>query len=123
MAPILKRNGKLALDVPVEAVLSALSGQQRFEIIQHLSRTPMAVSEIANALELGVVTVSQNLSHLKQCGLVTMRKHGVRHVYRLHERVRVRRRQSRVSIAVRGQKGKLLLLSYCIDEDGLVQRV
>ncbi|MHC5010398.1 MAG: ArsR/SmtB family transcription factor [Planctomycetota bacterium] len=64
-------------------IFRAFADETRLRIL-HLVRTEeMCVGDIVAVLELPQPTVSRHLSHLRQAGLVTARKHGLWRYYRL----------------------------------------
>lgn len=77
--------------------LRALGDPIRIKIIDSLRVCPMNVSELADCLELEVVTVSHHLGVLRHAGLVERKKEGRFVVYSLHEEVFKRTRAARVT--------------------------
>jgi len=66
-----------------ERVLEALADPTRRRIVDHLSRGPMTVGELAGKLPVTRPAVSQHLKTLLEAGLVSYRPRGTRNVYRL----------------------------------------
>ena len=66
-----------------KAGLEALGDPTRREIFERLSRTPLAVGELAGELPISRPAVSQHLKVLKDAGLVFDRPVGTRRVYQV----------------------------------------
>lgn len=64
-------------------MLSALSDPTRRAILDALRGREACVAEIAAPLNVSRPAVSQHLRVLSEAGLLTMRRSGTRHVYRL----------------------------------------
>jgi DNA-binding transcriptional ArsR family regulator len=64
-------------------VLDALGDQTRRAVLELLRGGPRAVVDIASELPVSRPAVSQHLRVLKGAGLVTERKDGARHLYRI----------------------------------------
>lgn len=77
--------------------LRALGDPIRIKIIDSLRVCPMNVSELADCLELEVVTVSHHLGVLRHAGLVKREKQGRFVVYSLHEGVFKRAKAARIT--------------------------
>jgi len=63
--------------------LQALGDSTRRAVLEQLREGPRAVGEIAARLPVSRPAVSQHLRVLKEAGLVTERRNGTRHLYRL----------------------------------------
>jgi DNA-binding transcriptional ArsR family regulator len=63
--------------------MDALGDGTRREILERLRRGPLAVGELAAELPVSRPAVSQHLRVLKEAGLVTERRNGTRHLYRV----------------------------------------
>lgn len=63
--------------------MDALGDGTRRQILERLRRGPMAVGELAEGLPVSRPAVSQHLRVLKGAGLVTERRDGTRHLYRI----------------------------------------
>jgi DNA-binding transcriptional ArsR family regulator len=63
--------------------MDALGDGTRRQILERLRRGPMAVGELAAELPVSRPAVSQHLRVLKGAGLVTERRNGTRHLYRV----------------------------------------
>lgn len=63
--------------------MNALGDPTRREIFERLREGPRAVGEIARELPVSRPAVSQHLRVLKGAGLVTERKAGTQHLYRV----------------------------------------
>jgi DNA-binding transcriptional ArsR family regulator len=63
--------------------LHALGDPTRRDIFERLSRTPLAVGELARELPISRPAVSQHLRVLKDVGLVFDRPAGARRVYQV----------------------------------------
>jgi DNA-binding transcriptional ArsR family regulator len=63
--------------------LQALGDPTRRSVLEELRAGPRAVGEIAARLPVSRPAVSQHLRVLKEAGLVTERKDGTRHLYRV----------------------------------------
>jgi DNA-binding transcriptional ArsR family regulator len=63
--------------------LQALGDPTRRSVLEELRAGPRAVGEIAARLPVSRPAVSQHLRVLKEAGLVTERKNGTRHLYRV----------------------------------------
>jgi DNA-binding transcriptional ArsR family regulator len=66
-----------------EAVLDALGDRTRRQIVEHLRAGPSSVGDLAGMLPVSRPAVSQHLSVLKRCGLVSYEDRGTRNIYRL----------------------------------------
>jgi DNA-binding transcriptional ArsR family regulator len=66
-----------------EGAIGALGDPTRRAIFEQLRGGPRAVGEIAAQLPVSRPAVSQHLRVLKDAGLVTERRDGTRHLYRL----------------------------------------
>jgi DNA-binding transcriptional ArsR family regulator len=66
-----------------EAVLEALGDRTRRQIVDRLRAGPSSVGELAAALPVSRPAVSQHLTVLRRCGLVSYSELGTRNVYRL----------------------------------------
>jgi len=64
-------------------VLDALGDPTRRAVLELLREGPRAVVDIASELPVSRPAVSQHLRVLKGAGLVTERKDGTRHLYRI----------------------------------------
>jgi DNA-binding transcriptional ArsR family regulator len=64
--------------------MDALGDGTRREILERLRRGPLAVGELAKQLPVSRPAVSQHLRVLKEAGLVTERRNGTRHLYRVN---------------------------------------
>jgi DNA-binding transcriptional ArsR family regulator len=65
------------------AVLEALGDPTRRAVFEELRSGPRAVGELARCVPVSRPAVSQHLRVLKGAGLVTERKQGTRHLYRV----------------------------------------
>lgn len=83
--------------------LKALGDPIRLRIVNLLSQSELCVGDIAEFMELEVVTVSHHLQVLKHAGLVTPRREGKYIYYALTVPVQ----------ALRGQKTKVIDLGCC----------
>jgi DNA-binding transcriptional ArsR family regulator len=63
--------------------MDALGDGTRRQILERLRGGPMAVGELAEGLPVSRPAVSQHLRVLKGAGLVTERRDGTRHLYRV----------------------------------------
>jgi DNA-binding transcriptional ArsR family regulator len=63
--------------------MNALGDPTRRAIFDRLRRGPLPVGELARGLPVSRPAVSQHLRVLKQAGLVSERREGTRHVYRV----------------------------------------
>src|SRR5260370_31936760 len=61
---------------PVDMVFHALGGPTRRQIVEEISRGPVAVSEVAGPLPIPLPAVVQHLQVLQECGLVDSEKVG-----------------------------------------------
>ena len=77
--------------------LRALGDPIRIKIIDSLRVCPMNVSELADCLELEVVTISHHLGVLRHAGLVKREKQGRFVVYSIHEGVFKRTKAARIT--------------------------
>ncbi len=66
-----------------EKVIDALADPTRRAILEGLRAREASVAEIAAPLHVSRPAVSQHLRVLSDAGLLTMRRDGTRHVYRL----------------------------------------
>ena len=64
-------------------IAKALGHAHRLELIEALAQGERGVEALAKVVGLSVANASQHLQHLRQAGLVTSRKDGVRVIYRL----------------------------------------
>lgn len=65
-------------------VFSAVAAPNRRAMIALLAQREMPVSELAASFEMTLSAVSQNLSVLKEAGLVSSRRDGRQQFYRLN---------------------------------------
>ena len=63
--------------------MDALGDGTRREILERLRKGPLAVGELAAELPVSRPAVSQHLRVLREAGLVTERRNGTRHLYRV----------------------------------------
>ena len=77
--------------------LRALGEPIRIKIIDSLRVCPMNVGELADCLELEVVTISHHLGVLRHAGLVKREKQGRFVVYSIHEGVFKRTKSARIT--------------------------
>src|SRR5213083_909798 len=63
--------------------MDALGDPTRRAIFERLRSKPLSVGEIADRLPVSRPAVSQHLRVLKEAGLVTERRNGTRHLYRV----------------------------------------
>ncbi|WP_455365296.1 ArsR/SmtB family transcription factor, partial [Kaarinaea lacus] len=61
----------------------ALSNGNRLEILEFLAQSERSVEELASVAGLTIGNTSQHLQHLRQAGLVTSRKEGLKVFYRI----------------------------------------
>ncbi|TDY02824.1 ArsR/SmtB family transcription factor [Thiohalophilus thiocyanatoxydans] len=61
----------------------ALGSGNRLEILEYLAQGERSVEDLARVAGLSVANTSQHLQHLRQAGLVTTRKEGLKVYYRL----------------------------------------
>lgn len=66
-----------------EAKFEALAAPTRRAVFEKLRAGPMAVSALAEGLPVSRPAVSQHLKILKDAGLVSERRDGVKRIYRL----------------------------------------
>ncbi|MFM8477394.1 MAG: ArsR/SmtB family transcription factor [Planctomycetaceae bacterium] len=83
--------------------LKALGDPIRLKIVNLLSQSEMCVGDLAQFMELEVVTVSHHLQVLKHSGLVTPRREGKFIYYALTVPVQT----------VRGQRTRIIDLGCC----------
>lgn len=68
---------------PVDGVFRALSDPTRRQVVERLSRSPAAVSELAQPFDMALPSFVQHLKVLEGCGLVRSNKVGRVRTYRL----------------------------------------
>ena len=68
----------------VGALLAALGDGTRQEIIERLRAGPRSVGELSELLPVSRPAVSQHLKVLRDAGVVTERREGVRHYFALN---------------------------------------
>jgi DNA-binding transcriptional ArsR family regulator len=90
-APALDIASLVSVSLPLvttyeQAALEALGDPTRREIFERLSRSPLAVGELAGGLPISRPAVSQHLKVLKEAGLVFDRPAGTRRVYQVDPR-------------------------------------
>ncbi len=61
----------------------ALSNANRLELLEFLAQGPRSVESLANVAHLSIANTSQHLQQLRQSGLVTSRKEGLKVYYSL----------------------------------------
>jgi rhodanese-related sulfurtransferase/DNA-binding HxlR family transcriptional regulator len=61
----------------------ALSNSNRLELLEFLAQGERSVEALANVSKLSIANTSQHLQQLRQAGLVTSRKEGLKVFYRL----------------------------------------
>src|SRR6478672_12581765 len=89
--PALDISSLVSISLPLvttyeQAALEALGDPTRREIFERLSRSPLAVGELAGGLPISRPAVSQHLKVLKDAGLVFDRPAGTRRVYQVDPR-------------------------------------
>jgi ArsR family transcriptional regulator, lead/cadmium/zinc/bismuth-responsive transcriptional repressor len=62
-----------------------LANPTRLAAIEHLMQQPMSVNQLAEALGQEQSMISHNLKPLLQCSLITIQKHGKKHVYTVNQ--------------------------------------
>lgn len=65
--------------------LTTLSNKTRLKIIEILLKRPRNVTQICRLSGMDQTTVSHNLSRLKRCGFVVVKKRGKQRIYSLNE--------------------------------------
>jgi len=65
------------------SALDALGDPTRRQLFERLSRGPVSVQQLADALPVSRPAVSQHLKVLKDAGLVTVRPAGTRRLYQV----------------------------------------
>lgn len=83
MTSILVRLFLPFVDAYQQRALQALGDPTRREIFERLSRSPLAVGQLAQELPVSRPAVSQHLKVLKEVGLVFDRPAGTRRVYQV----------------------------------------
>jgi rhodanese-related sulfurtransferase/DNA-binding transcriptional ArsR family regulator len=76
-------NFKQELFAQLARVAKALAHGNRLELLEFLAQGERSVDELATVSGLTMANTSQHLQQLRQAGLVTTRKEGVRVIYRL----------------------------------------
>ncbi len=71
---------------PFLAITKALSDENRARVVMALTEGELCLCEVIELLGIAPSTVSKHMSVLQQAGLVTKRKDGRWHYYRLAER-------------------------------------
>ena len=75
--------------VQIERVFHALGDPTRRAVVEHLSRGPAAVSELAHPFGMALPSFTQHLGILEKCGLVRSEKAGrVRTYYLAPQRLK-----------------------------------
>ena len=67
----------------IDGVFRALSDPTRRQVLERLSRSPAAVTELAEPFDMALPSFVQHLKVLEGCGLVRSRKIGRVRTYRL----------------------------------------
>src|SRR5512147_2200055 len=84
MANQLRSTGRRRMAAPpVTPLLSALGDPTRQQIVEQLRGGPCTVSQLAERLPVTRPAVSQHLKVLREAGLVTESRAGVRHYFAL----------------------------------------
>jgi len=65
--------------------LTTLSNKTRLKIIEILLKQPMNVTQISRESAMDQTTISHNLSRLKKCGFVMVKKNGKERIYSLNQ--------------------------------------
>lgn len=86
----------------------ALSNGNRLQILEYLAQTERSVDDLANIAGLSVANTSQHLQQLRQVGLVSSSKQGLKVYYRIAsddviELMKVLRRVAEIHVADVGQ--------------------
>jgi len=68
---------------PIDGLFRALSDPTRRQVLERLSRSPAAVSELAEPFDMALPSFVQHLRVLEGCGLVRSKKVGRVRTYRL----------------------------------------
>ena len=66
------------------SICHTLANPKRLEIIDHLRRGEMSVTELATALGISQSNLSQHLAIMRQKGIVTTRREGLSIYYQLN---------------------------------------
>lgn len=82
------------------------------EILGILAEGESTVSTLAERVDLGVDTVSRYLVRFRHHGLVTYRSKHRWHIYRLTDRVRLRKNNTEEFIEVITATGEILLIGW-----------
>ena len=61
----------------------SLSNPNRLELLEFLAQSPRSVETLAKLTQLSIANTSQHLQHLRQAGLVTSRKEGLKVYYNI----------------------------------------
>ena len=72
--------------VQLNRVFQALADPTRRKVVEHLSRGPASVTDLAEPFEMALPSFTQHLHVLEECGLVHSRKKGRVRTYRLARR-------------------------------------
>jgi DNA-binding transcriptional ArsR family regulator len=64
-------------------VFQSLGDPYRFAIVEHLTKAPHSVQELANKLPISRPAVSRHLRVLKESSFVIHETRGAQHIYRL----------------------------------------
>ncbi|MEO5337891.1 MAG: metalloregulator ArsR/SmtB family transcription factor [Magnetospirillum sp. WYHS-4] len=78
-----KTSPKKVLFEQFAQMAKAFGHAHRLELVEALAQGERGVEALAKAVGLSVANASQHLQHLRQAGLVTSRRDGVRVIYRL----------------------------------------
>ena len=65
------------------SICHTLANAKRLEIIDHLSRGELSVTQLAETLGIGQSNLSQHLAIMREKGIVTTRREGLSVYYRL----------------------------------------
>lgn len=68
---------------PLNRVFQALSDPTRIAVLERLSRSPAAATELARPFDMALPSFTQHLKMLEDCGLVHSQKRGRVRTYRL----------------------------------------
>ena len=70
----------------LDLVFQALADPTRRKVVEHLSRGPASVSELAQPFHMALPSFTQHLDVLERCGVVRSRKKGRVRTYHLAPR-------------------------------------
>lgn len=109
------KNGELSRSVEVDELLKAVTGWPRKWILFALSRQELCEKELCDLLGFEKSAISQNLTLLRQRGMVAYERDGLKKAFRLTANVRVIERTEVIELCVSGGPGHTVTIQFVLE--------